>query len=243
MNTFATQTLGQIVAGNYKAASVFDKYELDFCCGGKRTLEDACQRKHINVSDVEKDLETVLGNGPEPTAFKDMGPSMLISYILIHHHFYIQQNMPLIQQHLDKVAFKHGDNFPYMKKVAELFSELGDELMMHMKKEEMILFPAIREMERLQSLGEPISAGLLNVTTPMMVMEKEHEIAGGLMEEIRTLTGHYSIPDGACTTFRISQMELKEFEEKLHEHVHLENNILFEDVRRVISSESYKTKA
>jgi regulator of cell morphogenesis and NO signaling len=235
MGQYATKTLGQIVAGNYKAASVFDRYELDFCCGGKKTLEEACQRKQLSLEEIENDLTRVLADSSGEFPFRDMSPSMLIGYILIHHHFYIQQNMALILQHLEKVAHKHGESFPYMKRVAELFTELEEELMGHMKKEELILFPAIREIERLHTAGTSIESSLKNITAPMMVMEKEHDIAGRLIEEIRRLTSQYVVPEAACSTFRISLMELKEFDMKLHEHVHLENNILFERVREMIA--------
>jgi len=218
---YAEKTIGSIVAENYQAAAVFDKYRLDFCCGGKKLLGEACSQRQINVEEVEADLRQLTQSADPAKAFQQMDSGTLISYMLLQHHFYIRQYGPIILQHLEKVAHKHGGNFPYMIRVAAVFSALLEELLQHMRKEEEVLFPAIR------SLDLPGSNSNVHIQAPIRVMEQEHDEAGFLLEEIRTLTNNYTIPEQACTTFRISLMELEEFEARMHEHVHLENNILF----------------
>lgn len=227
---YAEKTIGSIVAENYQAAAVFDKYHLDFCCGGRKLLGEACSQRQINVEDVEADLQQLSKASDPAKAFQQMDSGTLISYILLHHHFYIRQHGPIILQHLEKVAFKHGASFPYMIRVAAVFSALMEELLHHMRKEEEVLFPAIR------SLDLPGSNKAVNVQAPIRVMEQEHDEAGFLLEEIRKLTNNYSIPDQACTTFRISLQELEEFESRMHEHVHLENNILFPRALHITTS-------
>lgn len=218
---YAQKSIGSIVAENYKAAAVFDKYRLDFCCGGKNLLGEACNQRQVNIEEVEADLRQLTKTSDPAKAFQQMDNRSLISYILLQHHFYIRQYGPAILQHLEKVAYKHGASFPYMIRVAAVFSALMKDLLQHMRKEEEVLFPAI------QSLELPGSNNAGNIQSPIRVMEQEHDEAGILLEEIRALTNHYSIPGQACTTFRISLKELEEFEARMHEHVHLENNILF----------------
>lgn len=219
MNNLAEETLGNIVAQNFKAAAVFTKHKLDFCCGGKKTLTEACIQKEIDPAIVVKELNFLTNTAKDVMPFNEMNASELISYILIHHHFYTKQNMPLILGHLEKVATKHGERFTYMPKVAALFSNLYQEMMQHMQKEEQILFPAIKELE--QNTAKRL------IAQPIAVMEAEHEVAGNILAQIRELTHDYTAPEDACTTFRIGLLELQEFENNLHQHVHLENNILF----------------
>ena len=140
----------------------------------------------------------------------------------------MKQAVQTIYQHSQRVAAKHGDRFPYIIQVAQLFREVAEEMMAHMQKEEMILFPRIRQLEELIANHEADKKGnVFYILAPMNVMEEEHEHAGNLLAEIRRLTNDYTPPADACTTFRITLAELKEFEEDLHKHVHLENNILF----------------
>ena len=156
--------------------------------------------------------------------FTEMTAEQLISYILIHHHFYVKNSIPTIYNHLQKVVTKHGDKFPYMQEVLQLFTEVADELTSHMQKEEQILFPRIKTLYA-TPVPENLHPGYID--GPVGVMEAEHEKAGDLLYAIRDLTNNYVAPDIACTTHRVLINELKAFEEDLHNHVHLENNILF----------------
>ena len=227
MKYFAQQTLATIVTQNHQTVPVLEKYDLDFCCKGKRTLSDACTEKGVSIEALLSELETATNAQPNQLPFKEMDEQQLISYILIHHHFYVKQSMPTILSHVEKVATKHGDRYPYMIKVLQLFTEIKEEMTSHMQKEEMVLFPRIKEVGQLYNKHQ--TAGLSNeyITGPVNVMEQEHEHAGELLYEIRELTHNYTPPADACTTFKVSLSELKEFEEDLHRHVHLENNLLF----------------
>jgi regulator of cell morphogenesis and NO signaling len=225
MSTLTEKTLASIVTDNFKAASVFEKYNLDFCCKGKRSLQEACSEFSLSAENIANEIDALYKESAH-LPFDEMNEEELISYILIHHHFYVKQNTPLILSHLEKVANKHGDRFPYMKKVYELFIELGEELLSHLQKEEVILFPRIKELVAARRAGDALANNSF-IGHPILVMEAEHEHAGELMYEIRNLTSNYAEPENACTTFRLVLSELKNFEEDLHQHVHLENNILF----------------
>ena len=159
--------------------------------------------------------------------FAEMNAEQLIRHILLHHHFYVKQSMPVIEEHLTKVATKHGEHFPYMKNVLQLFTHLKNEMYLHMQKEEVILFPRIKEIESFYKYNQKRNFEHSYIYDPVDVMENEHDEAGAIMEQIRILTSDYSVPEGACTTFKVVLQELQSFEEDLHRHVHLENNLLF----------------
>ncbi|MFM6925716.1 MAG: iron-sulfur cluster repair di-iron protein [Ferruginibacter sp.] len=228
MTNLAEQTLATIVTNNHFTVPVLEKYDLDFCCKGKRTLTDACNEKGLSVETVSMELENS-GADWEQTKmpFTEMTAEQLISYILIHHHFYVKQSMPAILGHLEKVAAKHGDRFPNMIEVLQLFREINEEMTMHMHKEEVILFPRIKEVAALQDARQHRNHVAAYIAAPIQVMEHEHDHAGNILYRIRSLTGNYTPPPQACTTFQVCLAELKAFEEDLHRHVHLENNILF----------------
>ena len=228
MTDIAEQTLASIVTGNHQAVPVLERYNLDFCCKGKRTLAQACAEKGIKIESITEELSSLNSSaGKQQMPFTEMNAEQLISYILIHHHFYVKQAMPNIIAHLQKVATKHGERFPYMQKVLELFGTLTTEMCMHMQKEEVVLFPRIKEAEGLYKSGRASEILSGYIQMPVNAMEADHEEAGDIMYQIRTLTNNYTPPQDACTTFKVTLAELKEFEEDLHNHVHLENNILF----------------
>ena len=223
MSNYSEQTLGQIVTQQHKAAFIFEKYNLDFCCKGKRNLVVACTEKGLPVEDIIQELNEQGNSDIGNTPFEKMSATELIAYILEYHHFYVKEYGETIKQHLDKVAFKHGERFPWMNEVATDFTALLNDLLLHMQKEEIMLFPRIERMEQNEKGTYPPNY----IIAPIGVMEADHEVAGQCMEHIKQLTNNYSWPETACNTFRVSMLELKEFEENLHQHVHLENNILF----------------
>lgn len=237
MTNIAEQTLASLVTQNHQTVSVLEKYHLDFCCKGKRTLSEACIEKGISLESILEELKiSTASEEKTQMPFDQMSAEQLIGYILIKHHFYVKQAMPTIYGHLEKVANKHGDRFPYMIKVFQLFTLIVEEMTSHMQKEEEILFRRIKEIE--QSVTENKTASFINgyINGPINVMEAEHDHAGEVLYEIRRLTNNYTPPEEACTTFRVSLAELKEFEEDLHKHVHLENNILFPLAEKLLGS-------
>jgi regulator of cell morphogenesis and NO signaling len=238
MKNIAEQTLATIVTNNHFTVPVLEKYHLDFCCKGKRTLANACTEKGISIEAISEELEKSSLTPTTKMPFTEMTAEQLISYILIHHHFYVKQSMPTILGHLEKVAAKHGDHFPYMVEVLSLLREINDEMTMHMHKEEVILFPRIKEIVALQQAHQQSNLAPGYIAAPIQVMELEHEHAGDILYKIRELTNNYTPPAEACTTFQVSLAELKEFEEDLHRHVHLENNLLFPLAEKMMIAQS-----
>jgi regulator of cell morphogenesis and NO signaling len=223
MTELLNKTISQIVTDHHQTAPVFEKYGIDFCCKGKRPLIDACAEKQLNKEQVVLELENAITTGKAITDFNKMSLAALADYIVQVHHSYVKFNMPQIYQYVGKVASKHGDRYPFMKEVFTLFSEIQDELSQHMMKEERILFPRIKQLETEGATGSTLEF----FQGPIDVMEAEHDRAGTIMQKIRELTNNYTPPADACTTFRLSLSSLQAFEADLHQHVHLENYILF----------------
>lgn len=236
MTNIAEQTLASIVTQHHQTVPVLEKYRLDFCCKGKRTLTEACAEKGLFIEEIMQELEnSVHIKEAMIIPYNEMNAEQLIRHILLHHHFYVRQSMPAIEDHLTKVAAKHGDRFSYMKNVRELFTHLKSEMYLHMQKEEMILFPRIKEIESFSRYSQKTQREQSYINTPVAVMENEHDEAGAVMEQIRILTSNYKAPESACTTFRVVLDELKAFEEDLHQHVHLENNLLFPLAKKMMA--------
>lgn len=220
----SSKTLAQIVNENYKAANIFERYDLDFCCKGKRSLQNACEEKGLSVDLITSELNA-FNKGESPAIDFDKIPlAELADYIVATHHNYTKKELPQIFAYLQKVASKHGDRHAELKTIFEKFSELKDEMETHMRKEELILFPKIKELEK--DIQNHSQTGL-SIRIPIMVMEDEHEYAGSLLKEIRSLSNDYNPPADACTTYRLCFAALQAFEIDLHQHIHLENNILF----------------
>lgn len=239
MSEYAQKTLAEIVTRSYTAAPVLERYHLDFCCRGKRTLALACSEKGLVLEEVELELTQADNrtSGLQDQMFLEMNNEQLIGYILLKHHFYVRQNMPVIYGHLEKVAMKHGDKYPHMRQAYLKFAMLKIDLESHMQKEEQVLFPRIRHFSNEALSNIDSRQHLANmIQGPVSVMESEHDHAGALMQEIRRLTNDYTPPEDACTTHRLCLQELREFEEDLHQHVHLENNILFPRAAKLVGA-------
>jgi regulator of cell morphogenesis and NO signaling len=222
-------TVAEIVTKDFKAAEVFEKYGLDFCCNGNKPVEQACKEKNLDVSELITELVNLTnGNGHTGTKFDEWELDFLIDYIINNHHKYVSRMLPVISANVQKVALVHGKNLPGTIQVAKIFSAIEQEMKHHMMKEERILFPHIKYL--LQNKNENLRVDppyFGTIKSPIAMMENEHQSAGNGMYEIRSLTNNYAVPPDACNTFKVSLQELKEFEEDLHKHVHLENNILF----------------
>lgn len=228
--SLSSLSLAQIVNNNRQAASVFEKYHLDFCCKGKRSLVQACTEQQLSISEVTADLENIFTKDINSAAvdFEKMDLTQLADYIVLTHHAYVKNEMPQIYAYLQKVSSKHGERHPELYRIFQIFSAVKEEMEGHMKKEELILFPRIKEMQKL--IDNDNGNFQLNITylqSPITVMEQEHDHAGGMLNEIRILSKNYTPPQDACTTYRLSFAALNAFELDLHQHVHLENNILF----------------
>jgi len=232
MENIQEASLKSIALTHFELVPILEKYSLDFCCRGKTTLKQACIEKEVSLESILLEINQAGISQKPQMPFTEMTAEQLISYILIHHHFYVKNSIPTILNHIEKVNSKHGEKYPHMKKVLALFNEVADELLPHMQKEEGILFPRIKLIFGTDE--NATAARKMNgyIDGPISMMEMEHEKAGDLLFEIRELTQQYLAPDTACTTHRICLDELKAFELDLHQHVHLENNILFPMAKR-----------
>lgn len=223
------ETIGEMVAKDYRKAQVFKKLGIDFCCGGKKTLNEVCDSKGIDVEVVKAELANTqnLEQGTS-LAFDKWDLAFLSDYIINTHHSYVKENIPFISELANKVASVHGDRHPEVIEVAETFANIAKDLSLHLMKEENILFPFVKQLAEASKQNIKISpAPFGSVNNPTQIMEMEHEQAGEDMSVIRKATNNYALPEDACTSFTILYKKLQEFENDLFNHVHLENNILF----------------
>ena len=221
-------TLAEIVTENIRSAIVFEEYGLDFCCKGKRPLSEACTDKEIDIQKVLDDLNNLTGSNHGNQNHNDWQLNFMVDYIVNNHHQYVRRMIPVISLHSDKVASVHGQNHPETIEIADLFLAVRVELEMHMMKEERILFPYIKELNAAKENNIELTPPPFgSIQNPIRMMEAEHQSAGDAMYKIRELSNNFTTPSDACNTFKALYSELKEFEEDLHKHIHLENNILF----------------
>jgi regulator of cell morphogenesis and NO signaling len=211
------------------ATRVFEKLKIDYCCGGGRSLSDACAAAGVEVGQVESLLDAASGPQVEmPAAVQSGTLSELIDYILGKHHTFTRDEMERITALAEKVATKHGGNHPELLTVRELFRRLCEDLRPHMFKEEMILFPYIKQLESAAAAGTHAPyAPFGTVANPVRMMMLEHDTAGEILRELRAASDDYSAPAEGCTSYRTLYGALEEFEADLHRHIHLENNVLF----------------
>lgn len=221
-------TVAEVVVSNIKTAHIFKKHGIDFCCGGGVTLEKACLKNDVDYNLLKAEIEALDSEGGRSYNYNSWDLDFLIDHIINVHHTYVEENIPLLLQYANKVAKVHGHHYTELIQINKLVTDVANELLDHMQKEELILFPYVKQQVEAQKKGVEIAAPHFGtVNNPINVMEQEHEIAGDIFKEIARLTNNYTPPEGACNTFRALYSKLEEFEQDLHQHVHLENNILF----------------
>lgn len=229
MENLHNKTIGAFVAEDFRTAAVFSKYKIDFCCKGNRTIDEVCDKQEIDPKVLLKKIQQALSADDRNTIdFNSWPLDLLADYIEKTHHRYVEEKTTIIMQFLNKLCSVHGGNHPELFKINTLFSECAGELAQHMKKEELILFPFVKKMvntkETEGALAQPAFG---TVSNPIAMMMHEHDTEGERFREIASLTNDYTVPADGCTTYRVTFAMLKEFEENLHTHIHLENNILF----------------
>jgi regulator of cell morphogenesis and NO signaling len=223
------RTVREIAIDNPAAVRVFESLGIDYCCGGKRILRDACERAGVSV---ERALDLLAAVKEDSTAdtcnWGGESAQELIRHIVGRHHNYVRSETPRLMTMLEKVVSRHGQAHPELASIRDLFKALTEELSVHMHKEESVLFPYFEQMESSVARGAaPAPAVFGSVEMPISRMLADHDGAGELLAKIRTLSMEYQAPDSACPTYRALYHGLEEFERDLHHHVHLENNILF----------------
>jgi regulator of cell morphogenesis and NO signaling len=216
-------TIGEIVASDFRAASIFKETGIDFCCGGKQTLDQTCLEKGINSEELIKKLDRLKSVPVSSNQnFIDWDPVFLCDYIVNTHHKYVLKTLPDLTFYTQKIADVHGKNHPELITVGDLFSQINKELLQHLKNEEEVLFPAIRKI-----FSSDIENAAPVIKSEIQRLSGEHEFAGGAMDRINLITSGYEVPADGCNTYNVTFRLLAEFEDDLHIHVHLENNILF----------------
>lgn len=229
MENFKDKTIGSFVVDNYRTAALFEKYTIDFCCKGNRTLSEVCILQEIDEETITAELQQLMSATSGPVEnYNNWPPDLLVDYIEKKHHRYVGQTIPKLLAYLEKVESAHGPNHPEVHEIASLFRQSAGELTQHTKKEELMLFPYIRLMVEAEiNQQKPMAAHFGTVANPIRMMMHEHDNEGERFRKIAALSNNYTPPADACNTFRLTYALLQEFEHDLHLHIHLENNILY----------------
>ncbi len=228
MEINTSTTVGDIVRSNFKTAQLFEKNNVDFCCGGNISIAEACKKANIDINRLLPEIEEVLQvSDPDSKYIEGLELDELADYIVKRHHSFVSENIPFLKQKLQKLCDVHGDNHPELFEVNKLFGEGADNLTLHMQKEEMILFPYIRDLVKHKHGDSDTNIQSGNVLGPINVMELEHHVEGERFEKISALTNNYATPPDGCNTYQVTYKTLQDFEQDLHRHIHLESNVLF----------------
>lgn len=226
MSTISQEiTVGQLVAERPERARIFEHWGIDYCCGGKRPLSAACAFKGADLSSVLQELQQLDTLNPiSKHNLLQMSLTELCDDIENTHHNHLREELPRMHGLLERITSRHGEAHPYMAQVFRVFGGFRAELELHMRKEEVILFPLIRQLDQAHS---SLTSHCGSVSNPIRVMEDEHSDAGNALEQMRVLTNGFTPPENACNTFRVVLSSLEQLEADMHLHVHKENNVLF----------------
>lgn len=223
MNNSEKMKVGEIVTINFRAAEVFKKAGIDFCCGGQQTLEMACRNRNLDIKQLQSELEALHHTSAGVIFnFNEWSLDFLCDYIVNNHHHTVHRLIPELREYTIKIASVHGANHPELPEIAQLFDALSNDLLKHLKQEEEVLFPAIKEVLKTNN-----AESKQLIWSEICRMQTEHEFAGSMMDKINRLSTVYALPLDACNTYRVTYKLLEQFEDDLHVHVHLENNILY----------------
>mgnify|MGYP003487761464 FL=1 len=236
-STSGKKTIGEIVAADFRTARVFEKNGIDFCCGGKVNLETVCTEKGLDLAEISGELEAVQA---EPTDrsqnYAAWALPFLIDYIVNTHHAYLKENDEQIAAYASKIAAVHGAHHPEVIRIATIFEKIASDMAAHLKEEEEVFFPAVKRVKASLIAGATTDArDRETIQESLLRLHREHEEIGDAVHEIRHLSRNYEIPADVCNTFMLTYRKLKEFEDDLHKHVHLENNILFPKAAAIVN--------
>ncbi len=227
--TAATQTVREIALHQPSSIRVFEQFGIDYCCGGRKPLADACAAGNLEMDAVIAALQAAeKRRDPDVENWAGKSLESLSFHIVATHHAYVKRELPRLAQLAQKVVNRHGATMAELSVIAATLTQLDEELTQHLAKEEAVLFPYIAGLEKSVSMGSPKPHNCFgSVANPIAMMTREHDAAGILMAQIHRLSGNFTTPENACPTFHAFYDGLNEFEQDLHQHIHLENNILF----------------
>lgn len=234
----AIERIGDIVSENYHTAGVFKEYGIDFCCGGGKPLNEVCEKNGLSLNEVIQKLNTIPWQGSESGHnYKEWDAGFLIDYIINTHHQFVRRKTEEISAYAAKVARVHGERHPENVEILKCFVTLSNELIEHLEAEETTVFPLIKKLSAKLENGESLlEAEIDKLRGQLSLMEDDHDGAGQVMAKIRELSHNFTPPEDACRTYQILYQNLEGFEEDLHKHVHLENNILFKKAEKLIAA-------
>ncbi len=230
MSLTIERTVSEIAVERPASLRVFEQLGIDYCCGGKKPLAEICEKKGLSVDDVLDRIAKAEAayNAVEGTHWKTSSLTSLCTFIVNKHHIFVRAELERLEKIVTKVVAVHGEGHPELFKIRDYFHDLQTDMTQHMFKEENVLFPYVEKMERASiEKTEMPPACFDSVQRPITAMMNEHDVAGSLMAQVRTITHGYQLPEGACVTYRAMYEGFDDFERDLHQHVHLENNILF----------------
>lgn len=228
MNIDTKTLVSDIVAANYKTATIFKEHGIDFCCNGNRSIEEVSNEKELDERLLMHEIKNCFLTEEDGNNYKTWNIDFLSEYIYNNHHSYVERQIPEIKAYLNKIVVVHGKVHPELVAIRTLFEQSANDLVLHMKKEELILFPYFKQLVKAEREGNTIqSRQFESIESPIAMMHLEHDNEGQRFREIAELSNNYQPPEDACTTYRMTYALLKAFEEDLHKHIHLENNILF----------------
>lgn len=231
MQTFATKTIREIALEVPATTRVFEEFKIDYCCGGRKSLSEACAAAGLDPSLVARKLDAALSDqlSRNETGRTDTrSASELIDYIIAKHHVFTVQELERLTPLMEKVCTRHGDYHPELFKLQTIFLALADSLVPHMRKEEAVLFPYIQMLESSVTGNTPaVPPHFGTVENPIRMMMADHEEDGERLRLMREISSDYTLPDGACPSFTALYAGLQDLERDLHRHIHLENNVLF----------------
>ena len=228
MENIDNKTVAEIVTENIKTADIFKKNGIDFCCGGHVSVQEICEKKGVDYSKIKKEILNIGKSPKSGHDFNSWDIDFLADYIVNTHHKYVSEATQLIMEYSDKVAKVHGHHYTETVEINHLFHEIANELTMHMKKEEHVLFPFIKAIGKAKKDGSALAPPPFGtIQNPIKMMEQEHTGAGEILRKIAKLSNNYNPPVDACNTFRALYASLEEYQTDLFQHIHLENNILF----------------
>ncbi len=233
--SLTAKTIGEIVADDYRTAAVFEKHGIDFCCGGKSPLAVVCKEQGVDPAAIAREVDAVKSTPADRSQnYSAWSLSFLADYIVNTHHVYLNESTPQIAGYAHKIAQVHGANHPEVVEIASIFDKVATSMAAHLREEEEVFFPAIRRVEACLKSGKAADVKDLEALhRSFLTLNREHEEIGEATHRIRQLARGYAIPPDVCNTFMVTYQKLREFEDDLHKHVHLENNILFPKALRL----------
>lgn len=232
MQEFNTKTIREIALEFPQTVPVFEEFKIDYCCGGRKALSEACENLGVDEKLIWEKIETAVKGAPQNGKTEDFPehkkPAQLVDYIVEKHHVYTRDAVERLAPLMDKVCARHGDQHGELFEIQKTFRLLSEELLAHMRKEEMVLFPYIKVLAAVVSTNIPVAEPhFQTVRNPVRMMMAEHDAAGDFLKQMREFSNDYKLPEGACPSYTALYFGLEELERDLHRHIHLENNALF----------------